>query len=49
MFLDNRCSEADFNLKCPSLKMFVNIIVSIGCAVVIFQSYKPTGSTNSRC
>ena len=24
---------------------FLNIIVSIGCAVVVFHSYKPTGST----
>ena len=28
------------------LKMFINIIVSIGRAAVIFHSYKPTGSTN---
>ena len=28
------------------LKMFLNIIVSIGSAVVIFNSHKPTGSTN---
>ena len=28
-------------------KMFLNTIVSIGCAVVIFHSIKPTGSTNT--
>ena len=28
------------------LKMFLNIIFSVGRAVVIFCSYKPTGSTN---
>ena len=28
------------------LKMFLNKIVSIGFAVVIFNSYKSTGSTN---
>ena len=27
-------------------KTFLNIIVSTGCAVVVFHSYKPTGSTN---
>ena len=27
------------------LKMFSNIIVGIGCADVVFHSYKPTGST----
>ena len=29
-----------------ALKMFLNIIVSIGCAVVFFHSCKPTGTTN---
>ena len=29
------------------LKMFLNTIVSIGRAVVIFHSIKPTGSTNT--
>ena len=28
------------------LKTFLNIIVSIGCAVVLFHSYKLNGSTN---
>ena len=28
------------------LKMFLNIIVDIGCAVVILYSYNLTGSTN---
>ena len=28
------------------LKTFLNIIVTIGCAVVIFYWCKPTGSTN---
>ena len=28
--------------------MFLNIIVSTLCAVVIFHSQKPTGSTNIR-
>ena len=26
------------------LKMFLNIIVGIGCVGVVFHSYKPTGS-----
>ena len=29
------------------LKMLLKVIVCIGRAVVIFQSYKPTGSTNT--
>ena len=29
------------------LKLFLNMIVSIGCPVVIFYSYKPTGRTNT--
>ena len=28
------------------LRMFLNITVSIGCAVVIYHSHKPIGSTN---
>ena len=29
------------------LEMFLNIIISIGCAVVVFHSYKPIRSTNT--
>ena len=29
------------------LKMSLNIVVSIGCAIVIFHSYKSTESTNN--
>ena len=29
------------------LKTFINILVSIGCPVVIFHSHKPTGSKNT--
>ena len=29
------------------LKMFLNIAVNIVCKVVIFHSYKPTGSTKT--
>ena len=28
------------------LKTFLNVIVSVGCAVVIFNLHKPTGSIN---
>ena len=28
------------------LRMFLNVTVSIGCAVVIYHSHKPIGSTN---
>ena len=31
------------------LKLFLNVIVSIGGAIVIFHSYKPTGGTNALC
>ena len=31
------------------VKMFLDIIVSIGHAVVIFHLYKPTGSTEMLC
>ena len=34
-------------LALNNLKIFLNTIVSIGCVVVIFHSYKPTGSTNA--
>ena len=30
-----------------ALKMFFYIFVSIGCAVVVFHSHKPTGSINT--
>ena len=29
------------------LKTFLNTIVGIGCTVVMFHSYKPTGSINA--
>ena len=31
------------------LKTFLNILVSIGCTVVIFQSHKPLESINDKC
>ena len=36
-----------FHAASNVLKMFLNIIVSIGCAVDIFHSYKSTGSTDA--
>ena len=43
-------TEAEYILNILSisasevLKTFLNIIVGLGCVVVIFHSYKPTGS-----